>query len=82
MTMSRGCDVKSRTGIGIFLEMYSQITSMLYLSCADIGTIGAPSATVPVCQCMHVCMHKVALEPYNFNLKHPISKLKHKFSSS
>ncbi len=47
--MSRGSEVKSLTGIGIFLVMYSQITSMLYLSWAEMGMIGAPSATVPVC---------------------------------
>lgn len=45
--MSRGSDVKSLTGTGIFLTMYSQTTSMLYLSCADMGMMGAPSATVP-----------------------------------
>ena len=43
--------------------MYSQITSMLYLSWAEIGMIGAPSATVPVCACacdgvmVCVCAH-------------------------
>ena len=47
MTMSLGLEVKSLTGIGIFLERYSQITSMLYLSWAEIGMMGAPSATVP-----------------------------------
>lgn len=45
--MSRGSDVKSLTGTGIFLTMYSQTTSMLYFSCADMGMMGAPSATVP-----------------------------------
>lgn len=45
--MRRGCDVKSRKGTGIFLMTYSQTTSMLYLSWAEIGTTGAPSATVP-----------------------------------
>ena len=39
--------VKSRTGTGIFLQMYSQTTSMLYLSCAEMGITGAPSAIVP-----------------------------------
>ena len=47
MTMSLGFEVKSLTGMGIFLERYSQITSMLYLSWAEIGMMGAPSATVP-----------------------------------
>ena len=47
MTMSLGLEVKSLIGMGIFLERYSQITSMLYLSWAEIGMIGAPSATVP-----------------------------------
>ncbi len=45
--MSLGGDIKSLTGTGIFLEMYSQITSMLYFSWAEIGMMGAPSATVP-----------------------------------
>lgn len=45
--MSLALDVKSLTGTGIFLQMYSQMTSMLYLSCAEIGTTGAPSAIVP-----------------------------------
>ena len=39
--------MKSLIGIGIFFVMYSQMTSMLYLSWAEIGMIGAPSATVP-----------------------------------
>lgn len=30
--MSRGSDVKSLMGTGIFLTMYSQTTSMLYFS--------------------------------------------------
>ena len=45
--MSLALEVKSLTGTGIFLQMYSQMTSMLYLSCAEIGTTGAPSAIVP-----------------------------------
>ena len=56
MTMSRGSEVKSLTGMGIFLEMYSQMTSILYLSWAEMGMIGAPSATVPVCVCVCVCV--------------------------
>ena len=32
---------------GIFFTMYSHTASTLYLSCAEIGTTGAPSATVP-----------------------------------
>lgn len=40
--------MKSRTGTGILFTMYSQTTSMLYLSWAEIGIMGAPSATVPV----------------------------------
>lgn len=43
-----GSDVKSLKGTGIFFTMYSQTTSMLYFSCAEIGIIGAPSATVPI----------------------------------
>lgn len=45
--MSLGSDVKSLRGTGIFLIMYSQMTSMLYFSWAEIGIIGAPSAMVP-----------------------------------
>lgn len=45
--MSLGSEVKSLTGTGIFLTMYSQTTSMLYFSCAEMGMMGAPSATVP-----------------------------------
>lgn len=47
ITINRGSDVKSLIGTGIFLVMYSHRTSMLYFSCAEIGIIGAPSATVP-----------------------------------
>lgn len=39
--------MKFLSGMGIFFTMYSQITSMLYFSWADIGTTGAPSAIVP-----------------------------------
>jgi hypothetical protein len=47
LPISLGSDVKSRRGTGIFLIIYSQITSILYLSWADIGIMGAPSAMVP-----------------------------------
>ena len=47
LPISLGCDVKSRSGMGIFLQMYSQITSMLYFNCAEIGITGAFSAIVP-----------------------------------
>ena len=47
MTISRGSEVKSRTGTGIVFTMYSFTASMLYLSCAEMGTIGEDSATVP-----------------------------------
>ena len=50
MTMSLGSAVKSRTGIGIRFTMYSLTASMLYLSCAEMGTMGDDSATVPVVQ--------------------------------
>ena len=46
--MSLALEVKSLTGTGIFLQINSQITSMLYFSCAEIGTTGAPSAIVPI----------------------------------
>ena len=45
--ISLGSLVKSLTGTGIFLVMYSHTTSMLYLSWAKMGMMGAPSATVP-----------------------------------
>lgn len=48
LPMSRGSEVKSRMGTGILLMMYSHTTSMLYLSWAEMGMMGAPSATVPV----------------------------------
>lgn len=48
ITIRRGNDVKSRIGTGIFFVIYSHRTSILYFSCAEIGTTGAPSATVPV----------------------------------
>ena len=35
------------TGTGIFFTMYSHTTSTLYMSCAEMGTTGAPSAMVP-----------------------------------
>ena len=43
----RGRAVKSRTGTGMDLMMYSTIASTLYLSCAEIGMTGASCATVP-----------------------------------
>ena len=45
--ISLGVDRKSLGGTGIFLTTYSHTASMLYLSWADIGITGAPSATVP-----------------------------------
>lgn len=48
MMMSRGVDVKSRIGTGMCLTMYSVTASMLYRSWAEMGTIGALPATVPV----------------------------------
>ena len=47
MTMSRGDDAKSRTGIGMRVTMYSFTASMLNFSCAEMGTMGDDSATVP-----------------------------------
>lgn len=47
MMIKWGSEVKSLNGIGIFFSMYSQTTSMLYFSWAEIGMTGAPSATVP-----------------------------------
>mmetsp|Transcript_11437 Transcript_11437/g.41850 ORF Transcript_11437/g.41850 Transcript_11437/m.41850 type:complete len:253 (+) Transcript_11437:140-898(+) len=47
ITIISGDEVKSRTGTGIFLTMYSATASILYFSCAEMGTIGAPSAMVP-----------------------------------
>lgn len=48
MMISLGSEVKSRMGTGILFTTYSAITSMLYLSWAEMGMTGAPSATVPV----------------------------------
>ena len=45
--ISLALEEKSLTGTGIFLQINSHITSMLYLSWAEIGTTGAPSAIVP-----------------------------------
>jgi hypothetical protein len=42
--------VKSRGGMGMRLTIYSFIASILYLSWAEMGTIGAELATVPKCQ--------------------------------
>mmetsp|Transcript_49063 Transcript_49063/g.98716 ORF Transcript_49063/g.98716 Transcript_49063/m.98716 type:complete len:221 (-) Transcript_49063:12-674(-) len=56
ITMSLGTEVKSRTGTGTLWQMYSTTTSMLYLSTAEMGMMGAWSATVPatnlrICSC-------------------------------
>lgn len=48
MMISLGSDIKSLIGMGILLTRYSAITSMLYLSWAEMGITGAPSATVPI----------------------------------
>mmetsp|Transcript_31269 Transcript_31269/g.68394 ORF Transcript_31269/g.68394 Transcript_31269/m.68394 type:complete len:244 (+) Transcript_31269:808-1539(+) len=48
ITIILGWPVKSRTGTGMELVMYSATTSILYRSCAEMGTIGAESATVPL----------------------------------
>lgn len=48
MTMSLASVSKERRGTGMCLTMYSLTASMLYLSCAEIGTIGALPAAVPV----------------------------------
>lgn len=45
--ISLALEEKSLTGTGIFLQINSHITSMLYLSWAEIGTTGARSAIVP-----------------------------------
>ena len=47
MTISLGSEEKSLIGVGIVLQMYSLMASMLYLSCAEIGMMGDESATVP-----------------------------------
>mmetsp|Transcript_20576 Transcript_20576/g.71215 ORF Transcript_20576/g.71215 Transcript_20576/m.71215 type:complete len:223 (-) Transcript_20576:326-994(-) len=56
MTMSRGSDAKSRAGVGMAWARYSQTASTLYLSTAEMGMMGAASATVPatnflICSC-------------------------------
>ena len=48
MTINLGEEMKSRGGTGIFLTTFSNTASMLYLSWAEMGMIGAPSAIVPV----------------------------------
>lgn len=68
MTINLGADVKSRCGMGIFLVIYSHRTSILYLSCADIGTTGAPSATVPV--------HQPQKSNHFVRITHPFSSTK------
>mmetsp|Transcript_13683 Transcript_13683/g.32396 ORF Transcript_13683/g.32396 Transcript_13683/m.32396 type:complete len:209 (+) Transcript_13683:738-1364(+) len=55
MTMSLGTEVKSRTGTGTWWQMYSTTTSMLYLSTAEMGMIGAWSATVPATN-LRICL--------------------------
>lgn len=47
MTIMFGGATKFLSGMGILLTRYSQTTSMLYFSWAEIGTTGAPSAMVP-----------------------------------
>lgn len=47
LPINLGSDKKSLLGTGIFFTIYSHITSILYLSWADTGIIGAPSAIVP-----------------------------------
>lgn len=47
ITIIFGGAVKFLSGMGILLTRYSHTTSMLYFNCAEIGTTGAPSATVP-----------------------------------
>lgn len=59
MTMRRGEEAKSRIGIGIRFTMYSLTASILYFNCADIGTMGDDSATVPVIDNIrHFCSEK------------------------
>jgi hypothetical protein len=42
----RGDEAKSRGGIGIWVTRYSETASMLYLSWAEMGMMGAFLATV------------------------------------
>ena len=48
MTIICGGEVKSRTGTGMRLTMYSHTASTLYFSWAEMGTMGAFSAMVPL----------------------------------
>lgn len=48
ITIICGGEVKSLTGTGIFLQIYSHTASTLYFSWAEMGTTGAPSAIVPL----------------------------------
>lgn len=47
ITIIFGGSIKFLSGMGIFFTIYSHTTSILYFSCAEMGTTGAPSATVP-----------------------------------
>jgi hypothetical protein len=47
MTMSRGAEERLRRGTGTCVTMYSFTASMLYFSCAEMGTMGELAATVP-----------------------------------
>lgn len=55
LPIRRGSEVKSLNGTGMRFVMYSQMTSILYLSWADTGITGAPSATVPIKQEQFCC---------------------------
>lgn len=46
MMIIRGDEEKSRGGIGICVTRYSETASMLYLSWAEMGMMGAFLATV------------------------------------
>ena len=74
-----GSEVKSRRGMGIFLTTYSEITSMLYLSWADMGMIGAFSAMVPLTKSTISLCCSIAWENISIinTEKFPPSRLQH-----
>lgn len=72
MTIRRGSEVKSRTGIGMRLTIYSFTASMLYFNCAEIGTMGDASATVPVTSYQSFIIRHSAFQEHPHLLRTPL----------
>lgn len=77
LPMSLGSEVKSLMGMGIFLQIYSHMTSILYFNCAEIGMTGASIAFVPTneniehhkTKCIYHCIFDMAnLTFYNVTM--------------